>query len=66
MVEDLKKLRANIAVMDICRIPLQKYFLVKALSSEQKKVATSGPERNLSSTDPMGKPTVNAYLGDRK
>jgi len=52
--------------MDICRIPRQKDFLLQALSSVEKLVAASGLERNLSSTDPVSKPTVNICLGDRK
>jgi hypothetical protein len=31
VVEDLKKLKANISVIDICRIPWQKDFLLQAL-----------------------------------
>jgi hypothetical protein len=33
IVEDLKKLKANILVMDMCIIPQQKEFLLQALKS---------------------------------
>jgi hypothetical protein len=32
VVEYLKKLKANISVMDVCRIPQQKDFLLQALN----------------------------------
>jgi hypothetical protein len=66
IVEDLKKLKASISVMDICRIPQQKDFLLQALNSVEKMTAGNGPERNLSPIDLVGKPTVNTCLGDRK
>jgi hypothetical protein len=66
VVEDLKKLKANISVMDICRIPQQKEFLLQALNSVENLMAGNGLERNLSSTDLVGKPTVNTCSGDRK
>jgi hypothetical protein len=66
VVEDLKKLRANISVMDMCKIPQQKDFLLQALSSVEKMAAASDLERNLSSTDLVRKPTVNTCSGDRR
>jgi hypothetical protein len=33
IVEDLKKLKANVSVMDMCRIPQQKDFMLQALKS---------------------------------
>jgi hypothetical protein len=66
VVEDLKKLKANISVMDICRIPQQKDFLLQALNSAKNPTTGNGPERSLTHTGPMGKPTVNACSGDRK
>jgi hypothetical protein len=66
VVEDLKKLKANISVMDICRIPQQKDFLLQALNSVENPTVGNGPERNLSPTDLVGKPTVNTCSGDRK
>jgi hypothetical protein len=59
VVEDLKKLKANISVMDICRIPQQKDFLLQALNSVENPMTGNGQERNLSPTDLVGKPTVN-------
>jgi hypothetical protein len=35
VVEDLKKLKANILVMDLCRIPQQKYLLLQALDEDE-------------------------------
>jgi hypothetical protein len=66
VVEDLKKLKANISVMDICRIPQQKDFLLQALNSAENPTMGNGPERSLTHTDPVGKPTVNTCSGDRK
>jgi hypothetical protein len=66
VVEDLKNLRANISVMDMCRIPQQKDFLLQALSSVGNPTMTSDLERNMSSTDPVSKPTVNTCSGDRR
>jgi hypothetical protein len=66
VVEDLKKLRANISVMDICRIPQQKDFLLQALNSVEDPTTGNGQERNLASTDPVNKPTVNTCSEDKK
>jgi hypothetical protein len=66
MVEDLKKLRANICFMDMRRIPQQKEFLLHALNSIGNPVATSDLERNMSSTDSVSKPTMNTYSRDRR
>jgi hypothetical protein len=66
VVEYLKKLKANILVMDICRIPQQKDFLLQDLNSAENSTTGNGPEKNLTHADPVGKPTVNTCLGDRK
>jgi hypothetical protein len=66
MVEYLKKLRANISVMDMCRIPQQKDFLLQAMNSVGNPVVTSDLERNMSSTDPVSKPTMNTCSGGRR
>jgi ribonuclease HI len=62
----LKKLKANISVMDICRIPQQKDFLLQALNSVENPMTGNGQERNLSPTDLVNKPTVNTCSEDRK
>jgi hypothetical protein len=66
VVKDLKKLKANIFVMDMCKIPQQKDFLLQALSFVEKMVVASDLERNLSSIDPVRKPTMNTCSGDRR
>jgi hypothetical protein len=66
IVEDLKKLKANISVMEICRIPQQKDFLLQALKSIENPMKRNDHERNLTPTDVVKKPTVNAYVEDKK
>jgi hypothetical protein len=66
MVEYLKKLKANISVMDICRILQQKYFLLQALNSVEYLTMSNGPKISLTHTGPVGKPTVNTCSGNRK
>ena len=41
VVEDLKNLKANISVMDICRIPQQKDFLLQALKSVENPMTSN-------------------------
>jgi hypothetical protein len=64
--EDLKKLKANISVMDICRIPQQKDFLLQSLNFVENPTTGNCPERRLTHTYQVGKPTVNTYSRDRK
>jgi ribonuclease HI len=66
VVEDLKKLRVNISVMDMCRIPQQKDFLLQALNSVEDPTTSNGQERNIASTDPVNKPTMNTCSEDKK
>jgi hypothetical protein len=66
IVEDLKKLKANISVMDICRIPQQKDFLLQALKSVENPTTSTDPGRNLTPTDLGNKPTVNTCSEDKK
>jgi hypothetical protein len=66
VVEDLKKMKANISVMDICRIPQQKGFLLQALSSVEDPTTGNGQKKDLSSTDLASKPTINTYSEGRK
>jgi ribonuclease HI len=66
VVEYLKKLKANISIMDICKIPQQKDFLLQALKSVENPTTSNGQEINLSPTDLVIKPTVNTCSEDRK
>jgi hypothetical protein len=66
VVEDLKKLKANISVMDICRIPQQKDFLLQALKSVENPTTSNEQQRNLTPTDLVNKPTVNTCSEDKK
>jgi hypothetical protein len=65
MIEDLKKLKANISVMDICRIPQQKDFLLQALKSVVNPTTSTDQGRNLTPADLGNKPTVNACSEDK-
>jgi hypothetical protein len=51
IVEYLKKLKENISVMDICRIPQQKYFLLQALRSVENPMTSADQGGNLTPTD---------------
>jgi ribonuclease HI len=66
VVEYLKKLKANVLVMDICRIPQQKYLLLQALSSVENLTTSDVQEKNLPPMDSESKPTINTYLEGRK
>jgi hypothetical protein len=66
IVEDLKNLKANILVMDICRIPQQKDFLLQALKSIENPATSTDQGGNLIPIDLGNKPTVNAYSEDKK
>jgi hypothetical protein len=59
--EDLKKLKANVSVMDICRIPQQKDLLLQALSSVENPTTGDGQEKNMPPTGLASKPTINTY-----
>jgi hypothetical protein len=66
IVEYLKKLKDNISVMDICRIPQQKDFLLQALKSVEYSTTSTDQGRNLTPTDLGNKPTVNTCSEDKK
>jgi hypothetical protein len=66
IVEDLKKLKANISVMDICRIPQQKDFMLQALKSVENLATSTDQGRNLTPTDLRDKRTVNTCSEDKK
>jgi hypothetical protein len=62
----LKKLKANILVMDICRIPQQKDFLFQALSLVEDSTTDNGHKKSLSPTYLVRNSTVNTYMEGRK
>jgi hypothetical protein len=66
VVEDLKNLKANVSVMDICRIPQQKDFMLQALSLVEDPTIGNDQKKDLSSTDLVRKPTINTYSKGRK
>jgi hypothetical protein len=66
VVEDLKKLKANISFMEICRIPQQKDFPLQGLKLVENPMTSTDPGGNLSPTDLGNKTTVNAYSKDKK
>jgi hypothetical protein len=43
VVEDLKKLKSNIFVMDLCKIPQQKDLLLQALEEDDKLMLNPNP-----------------------
>jgi hypothetical protein len=62
----LKKLKENISVMDMCRIPQQKEFLLQALKSVENPTTSTDQGENLALSDLRNKPTVNACSEDKK
>jgi hypothetical protein len=66
VVEDLKKLKANISVMDICRIPQQKDLMLQALSLVENPTTDDGQEKNMPPTDLAIKPMIKMYSEGRK
>jgi hypothetical protein len=66
IVEYLKKLKENISVMDMCRIPQQKDFLLQALKSIENPMTSTGQGGNLTPTNLRNKPNVNTCSEDKK
>jgi hypothetical protein len=66
IVEDLKKLKKNISVMDMCRIPQQNEFMLQALKSVETLTISTDQGENPSLTDLRNKPTINACSEDKK
>jgi hypothetical protein len=66
VVKYLKKLKANISVMDVCRIPQQKDFLLQALNSVGNPTNDDSQNNILPPIDLASKPTVNTYSEGRK
>jgi hypothetical protein len=66
IVEYLKNLKENILVMDMCRIPQQKDFLLQALKSVENPTTSTNQGENIIPTDLRNKPTVNVCSEDKK
>jgi hypothetical protein len=62
----LKKLKENISVMDMCRIPQQKDFLLHALKSVENTTTSTHQGGSLTPTDIRNKPNLNAFSKDKK
>jgi hypothetical protein len=65
-VEDLKILKANVSVMDMCRIPQQKEFFLQSLKSIETPITSNDQGEVPSPTDQKNKPNVNACFVDKK
>jgi hypothetical protein len=66
IVEYLKKLKAIISVMDICRIPQQKDFLLQDLKSIENPMKSTDQGRDLTPAYLGNKQIVNACCEDKK
>jgi hypothetical protein len=68
MVEDLKKLKSNISVMDLCRIPQQKDLLLQALDEDGKLMLNLSPNSSEGKgiSGEIRKPNVNTITTDKK
>ena len=66
IVQFFKKLKANVLVMDMCRIPQQKEFLLQILKSVESLITSTDPGKVPSPTDLKNKPTVNFVSLDKR
>jgi hypothetical protein len=66
VVEDLKKMKANVYFMDMCRIPQQKNFMLQALKSIDTCITSTDQCEVPSPTDLTNKPSVNACSLDKR
>jgi hypothetical protein len=66
IVEDIKILKANVLVMDMCRIPQQKNFLLQALKSVETPITSTNQGEVPSPIYLKNKPNVNACSVDKK
>jgi hypothetical protein len=66
VVEDLKNMKANVSVMDMCRIPQQKDFLLQALKLIDTPITRIDQSEVPSPTDLTNKPSVNACSLDKR
>jgi len=58
--EYLKKMKCNVSVMDMCKIPLHKYFLLQDLKLIDTPITRTDQSDVLSPTNLKNKPSVNA------
>jgi hypothetical protein len=66
IVKYLKILKENASVMDMCRIPQQKVFLLHALKSIETPITITNQGENPSPMDLGNKPTINAFSEDKR
>jgi hypothetical protein len=66
IVEDLKNLNVNVSIMDLCRIPQQKDFILQALNSIESPITSTDLGEVPSPIDPKNKPNVNTFSIDKK
>jgi hypothetical protein len=66
IVEDLKILKANVSIMDMCRIPQQKDFFLQALNLVETPITSTNQGEVPSPTDLKYKTNVNAFSVDKK
>jgi hypothetical protein len=64
-VEDLKKMKANVSIMDMCRIPQQNDFMLQALKSIEPPMKSTNLGEVPSHTDLKNKPSVNSFSLDK-
>jgi hypothetical protein len=60
IVEYLKRLKANVSVMDMCIIPQQNDFLLQDLKIVETPITNTDQGENPSTTNLRNKPTINA------
>jgi hypothetical protein len=66
IVEDLKTLKANMSVMDMCRIHQQNDFLLPSLKSIESPITSIELGEVPTPTDPKNKPNVNTCFIGKK
>jgi hypothetical protein len=66
VVEFLNKMKANVSVMDICRIPQQRDFLLQALKLIDTPMTSIDQGGVPSPTDLTNKPSLNAFSLEKR
>jgi hypothetical protein len=66
VVEYLEKMKDNVSIMNMCRIPQQKYFLLRALKLTDTSLTNINQGDTPSLTDLKNKMNVNACSLDKK
>jgi hypothetical protein len=66
IVENMKKLKANISIMDMCRIPQQKEFMLQELKSVENPTKITNQGENPALSNLRNKPIVNSCYQDKK